>query len=1037
MREEREISPDDLTAREIADAVWLASSTGRLGGGRPVPGVRDESAPEHPYPAGRDGRPPPPDSSVPGPPSGAPDALRPPSRPGSSPVEAAGTPASGAVNPEAAAPSQSPPVPAHLDESLALARALRPLRARSSVYARRLLLDEDVTAHRIAETGLWLPVFRAERTRPWDEAVLVVDDSPSMRLWDGLEREVGLLLGRLDVFRGVRTIRLATGPDDADPGAGVPNRSPELRTSAGPLPWGSLTRPAGGRVVLMLTDGLGPAWRSGAMEPLLHRIGRAQTLAIVQTMPYRSWRMTGIATTPTALRRHTAPATNSALRRSWGHTPNDAAALPVPVLRLEPRWLSAWARLVAARSDPGPVRLPVMSVGPTAAHGGQSDDHEADGQERVADAEGAVRRARAVLAPDTYTLAVRLAAVPLSMPVIRAVQHQFVPRTQALHVAELIASGLVRHVPDQAEHGTTDFPFEFRPGVRAVLLAHATRQETWRVLQVLGRTVPAEDRTDAQRFLLATLDGADAAVPAATDTNHEDLAMTATVLDALAGPYRVLARRVRWALRPASGIAAYDVERVVSEPTAARASLSVPRADDDEAVFPVAPEAASTPGAGRPVRLGDHASPAIWGNVPQRNRNFVGRAEYLEAVHDGLGVRGAQSAVHALIGMGGVGKSQIAVEYVHRHAREYDLVWWLPAWDHNMIAAGFSELAQRMGLPGGDGPATVRAVLEALRGGAYGSWLLVFDNAEDVNSVRLFMPAGGPGSMLVTARSRGWAHAAPTTEVDVFRREESIELLHLRTPHLAQADAVAEALGDLPLAVEQASVWLYDSGMPADAYLSLFEQRFAEILRESVPLDYEITVAGAWRLSLDTLREANPAAADLLFMLAWLGTEPVPLAVLRATEHEGPVWECVPRDPVLLARCLRDLNRYALVRLHHQDDTVQVHRLVSRLMRDTMDPEARDRTRSAARDVAGVLPPSPSRTAHLLAALAIDPSDPRVRSAVLDQLRWLAEHAYTSDEHRLARTAHEAWQTPDAGEASAAESAVLAAHLPPLAGGYP
>ena len=229
------------------------------------------------------------------------------------------------------------------------------------------------------------------------------------------------------------------------------------------------------------------------------------------------------------------------------------------------------------------------------------------------------------------------------------------------------------------------------------------------------------------------------------------------------------------------------------------------------------------------------ASGRLWGNVPARNPGFTGREDILAAVREAL-LTGGNAVVQALHGIGGVGKTQLAVEYAHKFADSYDLVWWIAAEQGALIAGQFTTLAADLGCAQpGAGPDTLkRAVLAELR--SLDRWLLVFDNAESPEDLAGWLP-GASGHVLITSRVPGWAEVAVPVEIDVLARAESVMILQERVSGLsaAEADAVAEALGDLPLAVVQAASFMADTGMPAGEYIGFLSARAAEILDQGRP----------------------------------------------------------------------------------------------------------------------------------------------------------------------------------------------------------
>jgi len=249
--------------------------------------------------------------------------------------------------------------------------------------------------------------------------------------------------------------------------------------------------------------------------------------------------------------------------------------------------------------------------------------------------------------------------------------------------------------------------------------------------------------------------------------------------------------------------------------------------------------------------------PPIW-NVPARNADFTGRGATLELLRDKLAGGGRAVVVsQALYGLGGVGKTQLALEYAHRFMADYDLVWWVPSERSEEISGALAELARRMDLKVGDNVSeAAETALEELRRDTTPHWLLIFDNADDPKQLEPYLPSGS-GHVLITSRNQAWTHSAEPLEVDVFTRAESVAHLLRHVPELDLADAqrVADALGHLPLAVEQASAWLEQTGMPAQVYVEELATQSTQILALNQPSDYPMPVVATWNLSFDRLKQ--------------------------------------------------------------------------------------------------------------------------------------------------------------------------------------
>jgi hypothetical protein len=370
------------------------------------------------------------------------------------------------------------------------------------------------------------------------------------------------------------------------------------------------------------------------------------------------------------------------------------------------------------------------------------------------------------------------------------------------------------------------------------------------------------------------------------------------------------------------------VHRVVDPPPAGTRSLVPPG-------YPGRSAANAAVAGGGPRPPGSR--PSVW-NLPRRNLGFTGRDGMLNRLHDTL-CGGDRVAVQALHGTGGVGKTQLAVEYAHRFAGQYELAWWIPAEQAELIGDHLAALAQRLHLaPAGTAtPDAVAALQDHL--GQVPHWLLVFDNAEDQDQLVPWLP-DGPGHVLITSRDPRWADVAVPVDVDVFTRGESIALLYGRLPGLGDGDAdrLAAALGDLPLAVGQAADLLTETRLPVAAYLAELGTHTAELMGRGRPgVGYRAPLAAAVTLTAEKLRAADPAAGQLLDLCALLCPEPIPVDLFTARSDLLPTELAeVARRPVVFAQSVALLARYGLARL--TDTGPILHRLTQAILRDT-DPD--------------------------------------------------------------------------------------------------
>lgn len=370
------------------------------------------------------------------------------------------------------------------------------------------------------------------------------------------------------------------------------------------------------------------------------------------------------------------------------------------------------------------------------------------------------------------------------------------------------------------------------------------------------------------------------------------------------------------------------LERIRAQEPAVVAALALPRASDETA--------AETSPAPASRRRG------VWTVSLERNPRFTGREGLLAEI--GRRLRGGGLlAVCALRGLGGVGKTQLALEYAHRHRHDYDLVAWIRAEDAGTIDADFAAIAAPLDLPEAaalEDHRRIRAVRTWLE--THDHWLLVFDNVVEPRTIRTYLPRNGAGQVLITSRHQSWHDLARSVDVDVLSEDAAVQLLLARSGSGDEAAAreLATLLGRLPLALEEAAAYAQTTGRTLNEYASLFREHQGRLLAASPPsADYPATLRTTWEMSLQRLSGEEPAAIELLEILAHLAPERVPRFLFLPPRAGTNGFAAPARDEAALDRQLAALLRYSLVRV--ENDEIFVHRLLQAIVRDRPGPGER------------------------------------------------------------------------------------------------
>jgi tetratricopeptide (TPR) repeat protein/nucleoside phosphorylase len=343
----------------------------------------------------------------------------------------------------------------------------------------------------------------------------------------------------------------------------------------------------------------------------------------------------------------------------------------------------------------------------------------------------------------------------------------------------------------------------------------------------------------------------------------------------------------------------------------------------------------------RPVRFGENESveeTPIFTIPLSRNLRFVGRQDLLTQLHTTL----ATQRLVALCGLGGVGKTQVAVEYAYRHQQEYPAVLWLSLSSATEVHSRFATLAEGLGIPilqqkQEDLVAQVKHWLAS-----HQDWLLLVDNADELDSLKSFMPllpATVTGWVLFTTRQQQpplpIRHVAMETLTvaagagfivqQVYEVTEAEVVQH--GEYLA-AQALSQQLGGLPLALTQAAAYMRAHSCCCADYLDLYREHQQDLLAERGDIlmadGHPDSVAITFEVSLKPLRTQQPQAIELLYCCAVLHPDGIPEEVLMTA---------LAVNKLQLDKLLKPLLGYSLLTRHTGQKAVSIHKLVQAVLR--------------------------------------------------------------------------------------------------------
>jgi tetratricopeptide (TPR) repeat protein len=349
-------------------------------------------------------------------------------------------------------------------------------------------------------------------------------------------------------------------------------------------------------------------------------------------------------------------------------------------------------------------------------------------------------------------------------------------------------------------------------------------------------------------------------------------------------------------------------------------------------------------------------------NVPYlRNPFFTGRKDTLERIHTVLHTTKQVPSICAISGLGGIGKTQVAIEYLYRNRSNYQAIFWLKADSYETLASNLAGLADVLNLPGKDTLDRERAIAEVKNWlKEHTRYLIIIDGLDDLKDIGAIYSfiSQVNGHVLLTSRVHGLMQEIPSVLLDKMTLEESalfllrrIEIISfdsLLTDALeseySNAQKISESLDGLPLAIEQAGAFIKETGCSLSDYLDLYQAHCIDLLQQQGELTagYNKAVATTWSLSFEKIESVNSIAANILRLCAFLYPIIPEEVITRGTAKLESPFEAIADNLLKANTAIGELVKYSFLRRSPNNKTLTIHRLVQIVLQERMIQEDRN-----------------------------------------------------------------------------------------------
>lgn len=344
------------------------------------------------------------------------------------------------------------------------------------------------------------------------------------------------------------------------------------------------------------------------------------------------------------------------------------------------------------------------------------------------------------------------------------------------------------------------------------------------------------------------------------------------------------------------------------------------------------------------ILLKDNMSLRVIHNRLKESAPYTYRNDFILKILEKL----KENKVAVITGLGGIGKTQLAANYITNYINEYKLIGWINASDAVSIQNSYIELVEKLDLGFLDININQDTISRYIKNWLENNdkWLIIYDNVKNPKELNELLPNPINGHVIITSQNAKWSKFNPTIEVTKLTNRESINFLMKRAEkdYENSMEELASLLDNFPLALEQAASYVHKTSRSFSYYLNMFKSRKVEMLNKAKkPEDYNHTIATTWEIAFDEIKKNCPDAIEFLYFISFLAPDDIPLEKLKLEEESDINIIEILRDDFRIDDVIENLLNYSLISCNNNcTNMINIHRLVQIVVRYKLSQEIKE-----------------------------------------------------------------------------------------------